>query len=72
MGPELTDKDTELEKRVLALCDEVLARPSGERADYLARRCAGQPALHAEVESVLRAIDDSGRFLKINLDEEES
>lgn len=71
MDPEQTDRDAELERRVLALCDEVLAQPGSERADYLARRCAGRPALRAAVEAVLQAIEDSGCFLQIRLDEEE-
>lgn len=71
MEPEVPDRDAELENRVLALCDEVLAQPSEERAGYLRRRCEGQPGLRAGVESVLRAIDDSGRFLRINPDDED-
>ncbi|NGX17230.1 hypothetical protein [Wenzhouxiangella sp. XN24] len=71
MEPGLTDRDAELEKQMLAICDEVLALPSAERDDYLAARCAGRPALRAGVESLLQAIDDSGHFLKLEVDEQE-
>jgi len=71
MKPALKDTDAELEQRMLAICDEVLALPSVERADYLARRCAGRPALRAGVESLLQAINDSGQFMKLEIDESE-
>jgi hypothetical protein len=70
MKASTDDDDGGLEKRILALCDEALALPSGERAAFLARRCAGEPpALRAGVESLLQAIEDSGRFLKLEGDE---
>jgi eukaryotic-like serine/threonine-protein kinase len=38
-----------------ALFHEALARAPGERAAFLAERCAGRPQLRAEIEALLRA-----------------
>src|ERR1700682_5887623 len=38
-------------------------RPLGERQEYLDGACAGDAALRAEVESLLRASDQAGSFL---------
>jgi len=50
-------------RRVLAICDELVATQAECRAEVLSRLCTGDPPLRAEVESVLQAIEDSGDFL---------
>jgi hypothetical protein len=50
-------------KQVLDLCDEALMRPVAERGRFLATRCDGDPELLAAVESLLKAVEDSGNFL---------
>jgi hypothetical protein len=43
-----------------ALFHEALARPVAERVAFLAERCAGRPALRAQIEAMLRAHDEAG------------
>lgn len=40
-----------------------LERPTGERASYLEVACAGNAALRAHIESLLRAHDEAARFM---------
>jgi eukaryotic-like serine/threonine-protein kinase len=46
-----------------SLFHEALAKPLGERADFLAAACAGQPELRAAVEALLAAHEASGNPL---------
>ncbi len=50
--------------RVTQLTAEALERPSAERSSWLADACAGDEALHREVESLLVAHAGAGRFLE--------
>src|SRR5215472_11849979 len=43
----------DLWSRVAEVYHAVMARPAGERADFLTRECAGNFELHREVESLL-------------------
>jgi Tol biopolymer transport system component len=45
--------------RVEELFEAARAQPPQERSGFLARSCSGNPELRAEVESLLRAADDS-------------
>lgn len=48
---------------------DAIELPSGEaRKDFVAARCGGDPALRDEVESLLRAHDNAGRFLSAPTD----
>ena len=46
-----------------AIVAEALERPDAERASLVAERCAGQPDLKAEVESLIDAHVRAGRFI---------
>jgi serine/threonine-protein kinase len=48
------------------LFDEALEQPPAERERWLAERCAGNPALHRQVEALLRADELAGRFLEVD------
>jgi eukaryotic-like serine/threonine-protein kinase len=49
--------------RIQTLFEEALGRPPGERAAFLAEECAGEPDLHAELDSLLAAHERAGDFL---------
>ena len=51
-------------KRVTQLTADALERPANERAAWLALACAGDDALRHEVESLLAADAQAGRFLQ--------
>ena len=56
---------------VEALFEAALALPNPEqRSAYLDRACAGDAALRAEVEGLLRASDQAGGFLGLSADDE--
>ncbi len=46
-------------QRVKTLFAEAMERPTPERGDYLDAACAGDPAMRAELASLLEAADDS-------------
>jgi eukaryotic-like serine/threonine-protein kinase len=48
------------------LFDEALEQPPAERERWLAERCAGNSALHRQVEALLRADELAGRFLEVD------
>jgi serine/threonine-protein kinase len=50
--------------RLSELFEAALAMPPQERAAYLDRVCADQPSLRAELLSLLRANDESAKFLE--------
>lgn len=50
-------------QRILDLFDQAVNRPEDERAAWLARRCAGDPALEREVVRMLDADRSAGDFL---------
>lgn len=51
-------------KRVEELFHESLERPEAERDAYLREACAGDEALHAEVQGLLRSADPGDGFLE--------
>src|SRR5688572_23009138 len=51
-------------EEVERLFDEAQARPPAERGAWLARACAGDTGLLAEVDSLLQASQASGDFLE--------
>jgi non-specific serine/threonine protein kinase/serine/threonine-protein kinase len=55
--------DAEHWNRVQAIFGEALELPPAERPAFLSARCADQPELCAEVESLLLSHDDAGEFL---------
>lgn len=50
--------------RIKAIFQEALERAPSERATFLDAACAGEPALRAEVESLLASHDAAGTFLE--------
>ena len=52
-------------KRVLDLCDEALRRREEDRESFLTSACANDPNLGTQVRRLLRAIKDSGRFMRV-------
>ena len=52
---------------VTDLFDQANALPTAERADYLARSCAGDDALRGEVESLLGASAGPNAILDLSL-----
>ena len=58
--PEVT---TDRWRRVEALYHEMLARPTHERASALVAACPGDPALAAEVQSLLDQPESTAGFL---------
>jgi hypothetical protein len=54
-------------KEVERVYHATLQRPPGERPAYLADACAGDEALRAEVESLLRYEQDAARFIEAAL-----
>ena len=50
-----------------ALFHEALARPSAERAAFLAERCSGRLDLQVEVEALLRAHERTASALEVPL-----
>ncbi len=55
--------DTPITKNILSICDEAMARTSGEREAFISRACGDNTQLRDSVESVLRAITAAGHFL---------
>ena len=51
-------------QRVAELFDQVTELPIGERAAWIAAACAGDEALRAELESLLRADERANRFME--------
>ena len=51
--------------RVEQVLDGALELSAGERAAYLERTCAGEPALRAQVDGWLRWCDEVRRFLDV-------
>jgi eukaryotic-like serine/threonine-protein kinase len=51
---------------VVTMFAEALAQPPAERRSWLESRCAERPDLRAEVASLLRSHDNSGRFLDLD------
>jgi hypothetical protein len=54
------DKDS----KEFVIFTEALRLPPAERADYLARACAGEDDLRAKVEALLKAHNRVGDFLE--------
>jgi len=50
-------------RQIKELYDAALAREPGSRAAFLAKACAGDPALQREVESLLQSNEEVGDFL---------
>lgn len=53
--------------RISRLFEEALERPEGQRAAFLDEVCAQDPELRREVESLLQADREAGRFLEDSL-----
>ncbi len=47
-----------------AVFEAALARPMGERSRFIEQACAGNPALHKEVNSLLRSYDKADSFME--------
>ncbi len=58
--------DPSRSKQVLDICDQALMSPREEREDFLDNACSGDRELRESVESLLRAVDDSGSFLQVD------
>jgi non-specific serine/threonine protein kinase/serine/threonine-protein kinase len=50
--------------RIKSIFDEAAEMPLLERELFIAHACAGDPLLHAEVTSLLGALDDAGDFIE--------
>src|SRR5882672_11619671 len=55
-------------QRIALLLGEALDLPPEERGRFLDRMCGGDPALRAEVETLLRADSEAGEFLGAPVD----
>jgi serine/threonine protein kinase/Flp pilus assembly protein TadD len=55
-------------QRIALLLGQALDLPSEERGPFLDRTCGGDPALRAEVEDLLRADSEAGKFLGAPVD----
>jgi serine/threonine protein kinase len=55
--------DAKLWGQIKEIYDRALDLYGEEREDFLAEACAADPALHAEVDSLLRAHEQAGSFL---------
>ncbi len=53
-------------RRVLEICDEAIELDACERVRFVAKTCGDDAKLHAAVESILRAVDESGGFLALD------
>ncbi len=58
--------DPSRSKQVLDFCDQALELPRDERSRFLAAACKGDAELLDSVESLLKAVDDSGSFLVVD------
>ncbi len=56
--------DPELWRKVEDLCQRALELDEGQRAEFLARSCAGDEALRREVESLLTEDKKTGHFIE--------
>nr|MDQ3280856.1 protein kinase [Acidobacteriota bacterium] len=61
---DLTQLDHRDAARVRQLFHEVCELPADERAAYLDRACISAPHVRAEVESLLRSMDEAGDFIE--------
>jgi len=52
-------------KEVLDLCDELLNIRPDRRENYLASACANSPELMTQARRLLKAVQDSGRFMRV-------
>ena len=57
--------------QVRTLCEGALELPRTERHDWLLRMCEGDAELYAEVEDLLRRVDEGGRLAELLSDEGE-
>ena len=55
-----------------ALFARAVELPVGARTDFVARHCAQSPELRREVESLLRAHDEAGGFLRTRAEQKQS
>ena len=56
--------DAVLWTQVQAVFQDALDLPEAQRAEYLARACAGRPDVHTEVASLLAAHERAGSFIE--------
>jgi serine/threonine protein kinase len=54
--------------RIKSIFDEAAEMPRQERDQFIAHACAGDPHLHAEVRSLLAALEDAGDFIEAPAD----
>jgi hypothetical protein len=52
-------------KKLEELYHQALAKPKEERAAFLAEVCAGEEALHRELQSMLEALEKAGGFMEL-------
>lgn len=52
-------------KLALQICDQALLLDTRERRSFVEKVCGGDEALVREVKDLLKAIDDSGKFLSL-------
>src|SRR5690349_8398856 len=55
---------SDIPNQEVAILNEVLELPPGERADYLDKTCAGDAALRQEVDALLQAHEQASSFLE--------
>ena len=51
---------------MLDLCDLALELPQSDRSRFLTDTCEGDEALRQAVETLLKAVEDSGSFLVVD------
>ena len=61
--------DVRRSRRILQICDVAVTLTDDERRIFLEQICDDDHAMLAEVKSLLGAIDHSGRFLSIDIDQ---
>ncbi|MEM7281499.1 MAG: hypothetical protein AAF438_07715 [Pseudomonadota bacterium] len=60
------DDQWKTNKRALEICDEALEIEPQGRAKFVERVCGSDKALKDSVDELLQAIEDSGRFMKLD------
>lgn len=52
-------------RRILDICDAALALREDERESFLLVECAHEPGIRIQAQRLLRAIENSGRFMRV-------
>jgi serine/threonine protein kinase len=60
----MSNVNTENWQKVKAVFEAALEQPMGARAQFVEQACSGNPALHKEVNSLLRSLDKAGSFME--------